>query len=109
MGKDARVLHVDLKRSALPSLETIKIALAVGNAPDAIVGLRRVLRDMITGNGELATLLAGTDYELVRARLMELTEQPLDGNHNTTVLNLTLSLNLVLSLTLTRNLNLTHQ
>jgi hypothetical protein len=79
VGDDVRVLAVDLKRETLRPLETIKAALAKGDSPEAIAGLRLALLDTITGDGDLAQLLETPDLKLVRERLMELTSLPPSG------------------------------
>jgi hypothetical protein len=79
VGDDARLLHVDLKRSTLLAPDTIKEALvsyAVDETPDTAAGLRKALRKTIEGN-ELANLLSTPALKDLRDRLMELSDDPL--------------------------------
>jgi hypothetical protein len=61
-------------------LPNIKKALDDKESPTYVEGLRQTLRDAITLNEELASLLAAPELRVVRDRLMELSEQPTDGN-----------------------------
>jgi hypothetical protein len=83
IGDDARVLNVESMRRPLTLLQTIKEALGENEALEEneyLEGLRRTLRDTMTLNEELANLLATSELRVVRDRLMELSEQPTDGN-----------------------------
>jgi hypothetical protein len=82
VGDDTRTLHVDLKRTLLPTMGSIKKALndykTQGNSPETRSGLRRVMFDTITENVDLAGLLSTPELQLVRDRLMKLTSHPTD-------------------------------
>jgi hypothetical protein len=80
IGDDTRVLHVELMRRPLTMLPNIKKALDDKESPTYVEGLRQTLRDAITLNEELASLLAAPELRVVRDRLMELSEQPTNGN-----------------------------
>jgi hypothetical protein len=87
LREDVRMLHFDLKRSKLPILENIRIALQEGDGPEAIEGLRRVLRSTLEEIEDLAKLLAEPELQLLRDRLWKLTEQPTATESSTTVLH----------------------
>jgi len=78
VGDDARLLHVDLKRSTLLAPDTIKEALAsyaIDETPDTAAGLRKALRKTIEGS-ELANLLSTPALKDLRDRLVELSDDP---------------------------------
>ena len=78
-GSDVRALAVDFRRQKLPTLHRIKRALADGDSPEAVPGLRQVLLATITEDPELKELLAEPALKLLRDRLMELTTEPVQG------------------------------
>jgi hypothetical protein len=86
VGDDVRVLAVDLKRGPLPSLDTVKAALVNTDTPDAVEGLRRVLLETITGDGDLPRLLEAPELKILRDRLMKLTVQPDNPEDNAEVI-----------------------
>jgi hypothetical protein len=86
VGDDLRMLHFDLMRSKLPILENVKTALQAGDGPEAIEGLRRVLRSILETNVPLARLLAEPDLKLLRDRLWNLTEVPTPPESRTKVI-----------------------
>jgi hypothetical protein len=69
VGEDVRVLQIDLKRSLLPSLDSVKLELAFNDSTDNIGGLRNILETTITGNTVLADLLKAPELQIVRDRL----------------------------------------
>ena len=85
IGEDVRILHVDLKRSILPTINRIKLALDSYNedkAPEKIPELRQALKDTI--DNELGPLLSTPAMHPLRDRLMQLAEEPAaqaGGNH----------------------------
>jgi hypothetical protein len=82
VGDDARLLHVDLKRSTLLAPDTIKEALAsyaIDETPDTAAGLRKALRKTIEGY-ELANLLSTPALKGLRDRLMEVSSEPSESS-----------------------------
>jgi hypothetical protein len=74
VGEDVRVIQIDLKRSLLPSLDSIiKLELAFNDSTDNIEGLRNILKTTITGNSVLADLLEAPELQIFRDRLLQLT------------------------------------
>jgi hypothetical protein len=79
VGEDARMLHVDLKRSKLFAPEIIIDALAAYDkeeTSDTVGGLRNALRKTIVENVALAYLLSTPALQDLRDRLMILSEEP---------------------------------
>jgi hypothetical protein len=77
VGEDARILHVDLKRSILPTINRIKLALDAYNkdkSPEKIPQLRQALKDTI--DNELAPLLSTPALHPLRDRLKHLAAEP---------------------------------
>jgi hypothetical protein len=91
VGDDLRMLHFDLKRSKLPILENVKLALQEGDGPEAIEGLRRVLRSILETNVPLSRLLAEPDLRLLRDRLWKLTEVPTPPESSSKVIHIHIS------------------
>ena len=77
-----------------------------GKSPEAIEGLRGVLRSTMTENAELAALLRDPELAVLHERLKKLTDEPTDGVDDNKVINLPLFPTLTLTLTLPLNLTL---
>jgi len=79
VGEDARMLHIDLKRSKLFAPEIIIDALAAYDkeeTSDTVGSLRNALRKTIVENEALANLLSTPALHDLRDRLMILSEEP---------------------------------
>ncbi len=85
VGEDVRVLQIDLKRGLLPSLDNIKMALALHDSADHREGLRNILKTTITENSELADLLEAPELQIIRDRLLQLTQPPITASYHLTL------------------------